>query len=217
MTEAEWLTVHVAALEEAARRLGPRRLRLFAVAACRGMGPMIDYPPAHAALDAAEVFADTGRSKAALRRTRQAVQAVRDEEREAAGGVINFRIDTPLFAVHGAATENAMGVVVASVLLSHDYAPGGSPEDARRRLYRVYREIAGPAEPVAFDPGWRTSTAVALARGMYDGRDFVPMPVLADALQDAGCEDEAVLGHCRDPQAAHVRGCWVVDLVLGKS
>jgi hypothetical protein len=42
------------------------------------------------------------------------------------------------------------------------------------------------------------------------------MPILADALQDVGCEEAAILDHCRDATAAHVRGCWVVDLVLGK-
>jgi hypothetical protein len=51
---------------------------------------------------------------------------------------------------------------------------------------------------------------------MYGSRDFSPTPVLADALQDAGCEDAAILDHCRG-DGAHVRGCWVVDLVLGKS
>ena len=79
-------------------------------------------------------------------------------------------------------------------------------------------ELAGPNpfRPVAFAPAWRTDTAVALARGMYESRDFGAMPILADALQDAGCDSDAVLTHCRDPHAAHVRGCWVVDLVLGK-
>ena len=43
------------------------------------------------------------------------------------------------------------------------------------------------------------------------------MPILADALQDAGCDDEAILGHSRDEKATHVRGCWLVDLVFGKS
>jgi hypothetical protein len=52
---------------------------------------------------------------------------------------------------------------------------------------------------------------------MYESHDFFPMPILADALQDAGCDHPDVLAHCRDPQATHVRGCWVVDLVLGKS
>jgi hypothetical protein len=51
---------------------------------------------------------------------------------------------------------------------------------------------------------------------MYDSREFGAMPILADALQDAGCEDEQVLMHCRDATAAHVRGCCVCDLVLGK-
>ncbi|MBN9521028.1 hypothetical protein J0H58_21335 [bacterium] len=70
--------------------------------------------------------------------------------------------------------------------------------------------------PVAFDPAWRTEVAVALARGMYESRDFAPMPVLADALDDAGCDEPDILAHCRKP-GPHVRGCWVVDLVLGKA
>ena len=66
-----------------------------------------------------------------------------------------------------------------------------------------------------FRPEWRTSTVVALAREIYYSRDHAMMPVLADALEDAGCDDERVLGHCRGP-GLHVRGCWVVDCVLGK-
>ena len=71
--------------------------------------------------------------------------------------------------------------------------------------------------PVALAPDWRTSTVVALARQMYEARDFSFMPILADALQDAGCEHADILAHCRDPDAPHVRGCWVVDLALGKA
>jgi hypothetical protein len=51
---------------------------------------------------------------------------------------------------------------------------------------------------------------------MYESRDFSAMPILADALQDAGCDSDAILAHCRDVKQVHVRGCWVVDLVLGK-
>jgi hypothetical protein len=81
----------------------------------------------------------------------------------------------------------------------------------------ILRDIFGnPFRPVAFDLAWRTDTAVSLARQMYEGRDFSLMPILADALQDAGCEHPDVLAHCRDPAGTHVRGCWVVDLVLGK-
>jgi len=82
----------------------------------------------------------------------------------------------------------------------------------------IMRDIFGnPFRPVAFDPAWRTDTAVAVARQMYESREFGAMPILADALQDAGCEDEHILSHCRDTSAPHVRGCWVCDLVLNKS
>jgi hypothetical protein len=65
------------------------------------------------------------------------------------------------------------------------------------------------------DPRWRTSDTLGLARGIYEERAFDRMPLLADALMDAGCDDEQVLSHCRS-EGPHVRGCWVVDLVLGK-
>ena len=79
------------------------------------------------------------------------------------------------------------------------------------------RDIFGnPFRPVAFVPEWRTSSAVALADAMYQSRDFGPMPILADALEEAGCTNADILSHCRG-DGPHVRGCWVVDLVLGKS
>jgi hypothetical protein len=67
----------------------------------------------------------------------------------------------------------------------------------------------------AFAQCWRTDTVVALVRQMCESGDFSAMPILADALQDAGCDSAEILDHCRGP-GPHVRGCWVVDLVLGK-
>ena len=88
----------------------------------------------------------------------------------------------------------------------------------RAALYaRLLHDIVGnPYRPVAFDPAWLTSDVLAMCRGMYESRDFAAMPILADALQDAGCAEAAVLAHCRGP-GPHVRGCWVVDRVLGKA
>jgi hypothetical protein len=93
---------------------------------------------------------------------------------------------------------------------------GPSASKVRARQATQVRDIFGnPFRPVAFDPGWRTSDAVALARAIYDERSFDRLPILADALMDAGCEDEQVIEHCRS-EGTHVRGCWVVDLVLEK-
>lgn len=81
----------------------------------------------------------------------------------------------------------------------------------------ILRDIFGnPFRTVTFSQSWRTDTVVTLAQQMYESRDFSAMPILADALQDAGCDNEDILSHCRG-EGPHVRGCWVVDLVLGKS
>lgn len=79
------------------------------------------------------------------------------------------------------------------------------------------RDVVGnPFRPVVVDPSWLTPAVVSLAKQIYDSRNFSLMPSLSDALQDAGCEEEDILNHCRSA-GPHVRGCWVVDLVLGKS
>lgn len=87
---------------------------------------------------------------------------------------------------------------------------------SREVIRLVHCIFENPFRPVAFHAAWRTSTVLALAAQMYETRDFAQMPILADALHDAGCEDAAVLDHCRG-ESPHVRGCWVVDLILGKS
>jgi hypothetical protein len=79
----------------------------------------------------------------------------------------------------------------------------------------VLRDVFGnPYRPVTFEAHWRTPSAVALAQEIRDGRDYSLMPILADALQDAGCDDPGVLSHCRE-EPLHVRGCFVADHVLG--
>lgn len=80
----------------------------------------------------------------------------------------------------------------------------------------IHEVIGNPFRPVSIAPAWRTSTVLALAEQIYATRDFTAMPILADALQDAGCDATDILNHCR-AETEHVRGCWVVDLLLGKS
>jgi hypothetical protein len=92
----------------------------------------------------------------------------------------------------------------------------GKSSSARAAVCDLIRDIFGnPFRPVAFDPSWRSDNAVSLSRVMYETRDFAAMPILADALQDAGCEHADILDHCRG-DGVHVRGCWVADLVLGR-
>jgi hypothetical protein len=93
----------------------------------------------------------------------------------------------------------------------------GHFQKGRDAQCQIVRDIFGnPFHPITFDPSWLTSTVLALARQMYDSRDFSAMPILGDALMDAGCSNEPILEHCRGP-GPHVRGCWVCDLCLNKS
>jgi hypothetical protein len=106
-----------------------------------------------------------------------------------------------------------------------------SPRHAAATAFHLHREHGGdpatgsalvrdifgnPFRPARVNPEWRTDTVLSLAQQMYESRDFSAMPILADALQDAGCDSEDILTHCRDANAAHVRGCWACDLVLEK-
>ncbi len=88
--------------------------------------------------------------------------------------------------------------------------------DERAAQTALLRDIFGdPFPPPAFDPAWRTLDVSTLAESIYAERAFERMPILVDALEEAGCNDPAIVGHCRGP-GPHVRGCWVLDLVLGK-
>jgi len=80
----------------------------------------------------------------------------------------------------------------------------------------VVRDLFGnPFRPISADATWLSATVRSVATAIYDERAFDRLPILADALEDAGCENVDILNHCRQP-AVHARGCWVVDTLLGK-
>jgi hypothetical protein len=96
---------------------------------------------------------------------------------------------------------------------------GGPPEhQAQADLLReVFGNPFRPSPPLpAAVLAWSDGIVVRLAQALYEARDFSNIALLADALSDAGCADEALLAHCRSG-GEHVRGCWAVDAVLGKS
>jgi hypothetical protein len=94
-----------------------------------------------------------------------------------------------------------------------------SSGEERPHQARLLRDIFGnPFRPVTVDPSWlrwNDGTVPKIAQGIYEERAFERLPILADALLDAGCDNEDILSHCRG-EGPHVRGCWVIDLLLGK-
>jgi hypothetical protein len=86
-------------------------------------------------------------------------------------------------------------------------------KQCRMRLHELFGPL--PFRPVSPSPAWLTPTVKQLATGIYEERAFERLPLVADALEEAGCANADILTHCRGP-GPHVRGCWVVDLLLGK-
>jgi hypothetical protein len=187
-----------------------RKLRLFAVACARCVSRFCESDLARTAIGAAEESADARTNE---QRVRLKLHRIRLHEYW--GGASEQELACALVR----ANPYYAAITTAQRAIYFDSATKTieTVEQERHLQGSLLRDIVGnPFRPVAFSPAWRTSTAVALARQMYDSREFGAMPILADALQDAGCEDEAILNHCRDANQPHVRGCWVVDLVLGK-
>jgi hypothetical protein len=220
MTEEKWLTCRdpVWMLAHLDRPVGDRKLFLYAAACCRAHWHLLSSAPSREAVEWAERFADgevPRDQKSALLRWLSEGAAM-DAERQAARKPVEERMYRGVvqpWSLEVLATYFAHGLVV------HDPTSPLDPTLSRyERLLSVpvLRDVFGnPFRPVTCSPSWRTDTAVTLARQMYESREFGAMPILADALQDAGCDEPAILDHCRQP-GEHVRGCWVVDLVLGK-
>jgi hypothetical protein len=105
---------------------------------------------------------------------------------------------------------------VAARTVSAPAFPAFEPAAVASQMEIIHDIFGNPFHPATLDPAWRTPSVVNLADAIYDNRAFDCMPLLAGALEEAGYRDAEVLEHCRGPRP-HVRGCWVVDLILGKS
>ena len=206
MSKVDFLTANTAKLRRAFRSRNPsaRKFRLFMVACCRLDGAAITNPDCHALVDLAEQEADGNVTPVALAHARKELFRWCEDQRPIHGPLLPVdKRWVSLWGAYQAATDQPTSPVYGFVK-DADYRP-------------LLADILGPPpKSVTFSPSWQTDTAVSLAKQMYESRDFSAMPILADALQDAGCDNDEVLNHCRDAQQVHVRGCWAVDLVLGK-
>jgi hypothetical protein len=220
-------------LDYARKSTSHRRVRLATVGICRAAWPFMPPSPQRqdadclALLDLSERYADGAVKQTELMAARRSL-AGPDVPR---GGPENRKVAAVWFASAKnpakTCTEAAFRLLGVSwggtneldlpaEYLRDGYRGSGDWVAACLGMVAVIRDIFGnPLRPVAFDPRWGTSTVTTLASQMYESRDIGAMPILADALQDAGCDNTDILDHCRG-DGPHVRGCWVVDLVLGK-
>jgi hypothetical protein len=217
MTEAEWLACEDPILMLAVLRVASgRKLRLAACDFCRPFVNALTDERSRAAIACAERFADGGcTDEERDRHFREARSAWKEWTKKTPADPKRHIALAASDTTFRFGWDAAEGVQLDIGSHNTDTGMGWASDHARQA--RSLREIFGnPFRPVTFDPVWRTSDVMLLARGIYEERAFDRMPILADALQDAGCDNTDVLNHCRDPHATHVRGCWALDLVLGK-
>jgi hypothetical protein len=215
MTEAEWLaaTDPREMLLFMHGRTRDRKACLFACACCRRFWQAAQ-PAAQSAIELGEWYADKPRTfDAVTRRKFREGLSLRD------GIELTTATAEERISVAAANTLRKGGAALASIWA--EMSLGDDPDSPERNnevaaQVLLARDIFGnPFRSVAFDTDWRTSTAVSLAKQMYASREFSLMPILSDALQDAGCDNADILDHCRS-DGPHVRGCWVVDHLLEK-
>ncbi len=211
MTEQEWLECKYpkAMLEFVRATACDRRYRLFAAACCRRVWHFLTGVQSREAVEIAERFAD-GRSAEEEREKAQSIAAeVRNLGGMAAKWTASASARTGAIMVVDAAGQ------AAACPPGQEYDPSKWELEWREQCVLLRDIFGNPFQPITINPDWITSTVKALAQKIYEDRTFDQLPLLADELEKAGCADPEILGHCRGV-GVHVKGCWVVDLVLGR-
>jgi hypothetical protein len=227
VTEAEWLTATdpEPMLTYLRGRASRRRLRLLAVACCRRVWHALTHPTCRLAVELAEKSVDGEVSDKLLDSLSGFAQgeyedATADPDDALTSGSADVTVSQYAAACAAASYASNTPTVrdedLAVVMeASADAAADGPGERAHQ--VELLRDVFGPLpfRSVQTNSAWLTTDVVPLAAGIYYERAFDRMPILADALQDAGCDNDDILNHCRSG-GPHVRGCWVIDLLLGK-
>jgi hypothetical protein len=221
MTEAEWLAAkHPYDLIYHKSCRSDRKRRLLACACARRVLHFLPDLPFEQAISVSETYADGSATEAELRAARREVAkflkgpdaAQFSEYRHHAAMAVRAILEKS-FNHFKMAIESAEFAQASKARPRWDAAQA---RETREQLALTRCIFANPFRPVAINRSWLNSSVIQLARAIYEERRFGDLPILADALEEAGCTDPAILAHCRGP-GPHARGCWVLDLILGKT
>lgn len=211
-------------------KVSDRKLRLFACACWSRFMAYLEESKTGRALEVARQFADGQSTLEDLTEARkQTEKAVRADPRLVVDASCRAAVSVTQLSAFEAARETVRFTEqIARAGISYADIPGFNARQAEADALReerwdqceLLRHIVGnPFRPIVVDPAWlrwNSGAVVKIARAIYDENRFDDLPFLADALTDAGCDNEEILTHCRTPME-HPRGCWVVDALLPPS
>jgi hypothetical protein len=245
MSEAQWRDSSdpTPMLDFLRGKASDRKLRLFAVSCCRRIWQLLSNETYRYAVEVAERDADQlatrEERRAAAVAVMEATQRPRSPLAWQASAAVAFTISVSMSreipsvmgSTAAAAADAAAQVAAFAGVSSTNVYPFSNHLESypawlaardteKQRQSPLVRDTFGnPFRPVTLDPAWlrwKDGAIAKIAQSVYDDRRFSDLPILADALEDAGGTDRAVLEHCR-AGGEHVRGCWVVDWLLGKT
>jgi hypothetical protein len=218
MTEAEWLGCENPGkmLQFLQGKASERKLRLFACACCRRIWRQLTPARSRRGVETSERYADglVGRKELldAKSRAWEVVVGLQVRKLRSRLPLSPDVLRSPWFAAAYAADE-------VPARLCRAVSEAALWDEGRNGQLSLLHEVFGnPFRPVTIDRAWLSWNGTALrniAQAIYDERAFDRLPILGDALEEAGCTSAELLAHCREP-GEHVRGCWAVDLLLGK-
>ena len=246
MTEAEWLACDNPApmLEFLRRKASDRKLRLFAVACCRRVWSSLEHEEFRDAVRKAEFFADGLVDQAEMLQAHEKARPIfvtlHDGKDNGPGAALTASafpsapksiweriadaLDDPWWEDEmdkgdrlAPALVTARHAARAAAYLQGEHvldSPATIAEH-REQTALVHCLFGNPFRPRPERAAWLTREVWALADGIYTERAFDRMPLLADALEASGCTNADTVEHCRSG-GEHARGCWVLDLLLGK-
>jgi hypothetical protein len=220
MTEQEWLTCTdpQPMFLFLQNRTSYRKFRLFAVACCRRIWPLVTQERSRLAVDVAERYADD------LAHPDELEDVFQDASEETEG--LDNATEAAAYAATWDDVQAAEQAAVYAAYAADEASPDPTPPQARwgtagtaerAAQAELLRCVFGnPFHPPAWNPSLVTPAVTGLAETVYRERTLDLLPVLADALEEAGCDNAEILRHCRG-KTCHARGCWVVDLLLAKN
>jgi hypothetical protein len=222
MTEHEWpeCTEPEAILEFLRGKVSERKLRLFACACCRGAWSLLGDKRSRLAIRKVEEYADSLDNDKLRRDAYNIANAATKEHSGGYHATVGWEAAWAVAcAAHSTIPTGAHRYQERALMAGQNL----SVLDARLLKAKLLRDIFGnPFRPVSFNPAWQTPTVVSLAQAAYEERampsgelNTTRLAILADALEECGCNNADILTHLRSPNP-HVRGCWVVDWVLAK-
>jgi hypothetical protein len=197
-----------------------RKLRLFALACCGRISSLIVDARSRQAIQYGEAAAEwPAPIDSAALDSRSDHNAIRDGAFEAASGPDSDAAATAICTLPGGDERFRVEGAIQGAWCARRavIAAGGDGEKESACQCSIVRCLVGTVafRRVGLDSAWLTSTVTQLAKSIHEERAFDRLPILADALEDAGCPNADILNHCR-ASGEHARGCWVIDLLLDK-